>query len=412
MLTDADRELITAAVDGALDDRAEPAFRALLAESAEAAALFSQLQAHARRLRELRRMPAPAGLAAGVADRVRTETRAVPSTHHRRAAAARPGWALFAVAASLFLAVAAGSFWYVAQNGSNSEAVAHRKALPNPSPSTGNEYAVVPVAKPVEVAAAPREAGDREAVAVAPRELGPEAAPLPRSVNADVVGSPLVAVPEAFTTIEVRLPLRANVADLDQAEWKARVAAELARDPAYRLDLFVHDTLRAAEVFQAAAQAAGVKLTVDAVSQERIKKKLPTTWVVYTEALTPDEAAAFLARLAAQTRSADATPVFASAHLFPAQGTEQRDVRELLSVDLGLTKRPKAGGPKSVASGTADQVTSALQKGEKPAILVSYHPTNARMSPLVSKDVKNYVETRGERKPNAVPLVIVIRPVS
>src|SRR5438128_10549390 len=105
MLTETDRELITAAVDGVLDDRQEPAFRSLVAESAEAAALFHKLQTHARRLRELRRVPAPAGLTDAVLDRVRAEPRAVPSTH-RRAAAARPGWAVFAVAASLFLAVA------------------------------------------------------------------------------------------------------------------------------------------------------------------------------------------------------------------------------------------------------------------------------------------------------------------
>src|SRR5207302_7741950 len=116
-----------------------------------------------------------------------------------------------------------------------------------------------------------------------------------------------------ITTVSIRLPLRATVANLDQPAHRARLAAELGRDPAYRLDLFVHDTVRAAEVFQAAAKAAGVRLTVDPVAQERIKKKLPTTWAVYTEALTADEAAAFLAKLAAQARAADPTPVFASA---------------------------------------------------------------------------------------------------
>src|SRR6266542_1505408 len=108
MLTDADRELITAAVDGALDDRQEPAFRALVADSAEAAALYNRLQGDARRLRESRRVPAPADLAEEVTASVRNLPRATPSS--RRPAARRPSWLTYSVAASLFLAVSAGTY--------------------------------------------------------------------------------------------------------------------------------------------------------------------------------------------------------------------------------------------------------------------------------------------------------------
>lgn len=410
MLTDADRELITAAVDGALDDRREPAFRALVADSAEAAGLFHQLQAHARRLRELRRLPAPLGLADDVRVRVRGLPDIIPSTR-RRVVAGRPSWLTYSVAASLFLAVTAGSFWYVGQAGREPEARALRRALPATTGGSETVAAVVPQGTPVEVIAAPRAV---TAVAVLPTPLFPEAAPTPRSVaSGDVVGGSPAVESAALTTIEVRLPLRATVADLDRADLTARVASELARDPAFRLDLFVHDPLRAAEVFQITAKAAGLDLVVDAAAQDRLKKKLPTSWAVYTEALSAEEIAGFLAQLAARTKAADPTPVFASAHLFPAQAPEQRDLRDLLGVDPGLGKRTKAAVPKSVSSGTIDQVTSALQKtGDKPAIFLSFHPPAARMPAGASKEVKAYLEGRGERKPAAVPLMIVIRPVS
>lgn len=411
MLTDADRELITAAVDGALDDRIEPQFRALIAESADAAALYSQLQGHARRLRELRRVPAPSGLAGVVVARVRSGPPTVAPSR-RRAAAARAGWAAFVVAASLFLAVVAGSYWYVQRTGSDRTPVAHLIPHSPATPPNGDTILRVPDHEPIEVAAAPRAAGSDEALAVIPPEVHSETAPLPRPVSDDVIGSPLLAKSTAFKTVDVRIPLRATVADLDQQAWKARVAAELAHDPAYRLDLFVHDTLRAAEVFQASAAAAGVNLTVDSIAQDRLRKNLPTTWVVYTEALTPDEAAGLLARLAAHSRDADPTPVFASAHLFPAQATDAHDVRDLLGADLGVLKRPRVAGPKSVAAGTADAVTAALLKGERAAIFLSHLSFNGRLLPGAPKDVKAYLGTRGERKPATIPLLIVIRPVS
>ena len=397
MLTDADRELITAAVDGALDDRREPAFRALVADSAEAAALFHQLQGDARRLRESRRWPAPASLAEAVTAGLRDLPRATPSS--RRPAARRPSWLTYSVAASLFLAVSAGSYWYVAQTVRDPEGRALRKALPTPTDPAGSEYAVVPREKPPEVVAAPRAVAEPLAVAVAPRLTGPEAAPSPRPAGpGDVIGSRPAVEPDAISTVEVRLPLRATVADLDRPDWKARVAAELGRDPAFRLDLFVHDPLRAAEVFQAAAKAAGVDLIVDAAAQDRIKKKLPTTWAVYTEALTADELAGFLAHLAARTRAADPTPVFASAHLFPAQQAEQRDLRDLLGVDP-LARNKAAAAQKK-------------DRAEKPAIFLGYQPMGVRVSPGASKEVKAYLDRRDDRKPAEVPLLIVIRPVS
>src|SRR5690349_13009615 len=108
MLTEADRELIAAALDGELAPAEEAAFRRLLAESVEAGTLFRQLQAQARRLRSLTPIPAPTELTARVIVKVRQLPRATPAPAGPRR---RSAWLPFAVAASALLAISAGSFW-------------------------------------------------------------------------------------------------------------------------------------------------------------------------------------------------------------------------------------------------------------------------------------------------------------
>jgi hypothetical protein len=72
-----------------------------------------------------------------------------------------------------------------------------------------------------------------------------------------------------------------------------------------------------------------------------------------------------------------------------------------------------------VSAGTIDSVTKTLttppaKPGEKTAILMTWQTTNsgiARTNPATSNELKQFLAKRGDRKPNAVPAVIVIRPV-
>jgi len=101
----------------------------------------------------------------------------------------------------------------------------------------------------------------------------------------------------------------------------------------------------------------------------------------------------------------------ATAHVIPAQQAEQRDLRDLLGVDPGLWKRPKTA-LKPISANTVDQIVANLLKGkavERPALLMTYSPANARSAAATSKEIKSFLERREERKPNAVPVMIVIR---
>ncbi len=402
MLTDADRELIAAAVDGELASDREAAFQALLTANPAAGILFAQLTTDSHRLRNLPRRKAPAGLADAVASRV--AVRATPATtRFGRPASRRVRWLPYAVAASLLLAVAGISFWISLQERSDSAVQVARKRLPR-TPNPGERHAhspAVPRETVAELVPAPRPAlpTTRDSgLAALPRIV--ESAPLPRpsGVGEGFGSRPLVG-PTPFESIEARLPVLAAVPDLDRKEVLDRIVSELGRDPAFRLDLFAKDVPRAAAHFNAAARASGVTVVVEPSAQARLHKKLPTVLAVYTESLTAKDVAKVLSVLAKRDRADKSGPVFTTAHLVPVQSPEHRDLRELLGVDL-VSKR-KAGTPKP---------TGEKDEAAKTAIMLTFQPAVFRVNPVGSKEVRSFLDRRPARKPSAVPLLVVIRP--
>jgi hypothetical protein len=67
-----------------------------------------------------------------------------------------------------------------------------------------------------------------------------------------------------------------------------------------------------------------------------------------------------------------------------------------------------------MSTGTANQITRALtdptgKGGDKSAVLMTYAPSQVRTRPGDSRELRQFFERRGERRPNAVPVLIVIR---
>ncbi|MGL6097914.1 MAG: hypothetical protein ACRC7O_19195 [Fimbriiglobus sp.] len=413
MLTSDDYRLITAAVDGVLTPTQEPALRGLLAASEEAAAVYRQLRTDSARLARLRKVSAPPELHAAVMARVRPVTVPTPARRVRV-----PAWASYAVSAAVLVAVGVGLLVTAATRPvqeSPSVAVARAHSLPQPTRGPDGRDVPTVVARAADRTVTEVEAPKRpNPAAVASNTPKPtDALPAPRPNVPDILGSAVPPDLKPFESVEVRLPLLLTVAELDGPDAQARFAAELAREPAFRLDLFARDTIRAADVFQAAAKSVGLTVMVEATAQERLKRKLPTAWAVYTEALTADDVAKLASALAVHDRAADAG-VFGTAHLIPARTAEQRDVKDLFGVDLGLGKRPTPGPVvgKPLSAGTVEQVTAML-KGkapDKPALLLVHLPTASRAAPGASKEVREFLARREGRKPNAVPLLVVIRP--
>src|SRR5688572_18767656 len=133
MLTEVERELITAAADGELSAERQAAFHRLLADSVAALGLYQLLCRDRERLRELPCVAAPPALADQVMDRVRGAGR--PVMPSRRAEPfRRSAWAPLGVAASLLLIVGGASFTYFQSRAFSSRTSEQANALPKVPP--------------------------------------------------------------------------------------------------------------------------------------------------------------------------------------------------------------------------------------------------------------------------------------
>lgn len=416
MIPDDVLTLLTAAVDGELTPAEATTVRALLEFSQANRALYKQLRADRQRLRKLPHHTPPADLHTRVMSRLPTRTPVElprPTPRPRRGSAVPLG-----IAASVLLVVGGGSFsFFVNQpqptRGANPAVAARAEAARErqwakllPRESEPAQSAPAAIEQPPEVA--------RAVVAVAD-PIVPEIAPEPRPVVRDVLTFPPLPDVGKFDLARVRVPFLATVAEFSRDEVQQQLTTELGQDPAFRIDLFARDPGRGVELFQAAAKGSALTVFADTKTTEKVQKKQAVAYLVYTDSLTPPDLRDLFARLAAADAKAPQR-TFDAVHATPATPTDQRDLRDTLGIDPGIWKRPAptAGEPKSVASGTAAQITRTFtdptgKGGEKVAMLMTFAPVTARTRPTESREISQFLARRGDRRPTAVPVLIVIR---
>lgn len=417
MIPDDQIHLLTSAADGELSALQERALKAILAASAEARDLYRKLCGDRDRLKALPRVAPPLDLRARILAQL-----PAPIIAPRRdpAPAARP-WLPLALAASVMLGLAASSFWFFLREGHRPTTATNGRPIQETPSGAGREsYAHVlplehapPPSVPVAVDDAPNAVAHDHP---RPPESRPvDTIPAPRPVT-NLNAAPLIPDAPPFELVQVRLPFFAPLADLDQEGVQQKLVAELTRDPASRIDVFTRDAARGGEAFLAAAKSSGVTVFADAVAVDRIKRRLPGSVVVYADSLTPSDVRDLFVKLAAEDAKTTQR-TFDSLHLVGATAGDQKELKDVLGFDPGPWKRsatPAPVEPKSISAGTADQLAKSVSASgpkavEKPAVLMPYGPPASRTPPLVSKELKQYCEKRGERKPNAVPVMIVIR---
>jgi len=235
--------------------------------------------------------------------------------------------------------------------------------------------------------------------------------PPPRAKGSDVFAFPPQKAIPPLERFVVRVPFLASIAELERDDAKQTLLEELSREPAYRIDLFAKDTARGVEAFQAAAKASGIALFADATALDRVKKKQSTSVIVYSESLAAADIRDLLAKIAADDAK-NIQRVFDSIHATPALPADQAALKDVLGSDPGLWKRPAAAtDPKPISAGTGDELTKTLtaKPGDKPAVLLSFTPAAFRTNPALSKELKEFLAKRGERKASAVPFLLVIR---
>lgn len=417
MIPDNQRSLLTEAVDGELSAPRTRALKKLLDASPDARALHAKLCADRDRLKNLPRVKPPADLRARILAKLPAPKPIIEPRREPVRPAAR-SWVPLAVAASVMLCLGGGSFWFFARETGT-------------TPSTGKPTETARGAGRVNYAdVLPPENGrppsapihhDDSANNVAhdfpqPREVHPvEVIPAPRAVN-NFNASPLIPDAPPFDLVQVRLPFLVPLTDLDRDDVQKKLIAELGRESASRIDVFVKDTGRGGEAFLAAAKASGLTVFADATATERMKRRMPGSFVVYAESLTAADVRDLFVKLSAEDAKATQR-TFDSLHVVGATAGDHKELKDVLGFDPGPWKRAERNTPsepKSISAGTGEQVAKSVSGGgakatEKPAVLMSFGPAASRTPPVMSKELKQYGEKRGERKPTSVPVMIVIR---
>ncbi|MCZ2342293.1 MAG: hypothetical protein LC104_10925, partial [Bacteroidales bacterium] len=419
MLNETQRELLTAAVDGELSARQEVALARLLESSGEARVLLRELRAVRQRLQRLPRRTAPPQLAARIMDRIAPTSPGTPGrwVPPRRLVRALP----YAIAASVLLIAGLGVFWLTLIS---PESASHapmpdlaQQDHPAPHPTvilpTRDVLGVSAVPHPPETLPDPRVTPfpDHQLAHQSPPHTADhptEVAPPPRPMP-DWIGAAFTARPTPLERVEVRLPLFASVAEFDRPDVLARLTDELSRESAFRLDLFATDSVQAMQLLLDVSQDVGLKVRLEPLAQDRLKKKQPAHWLFYTEALTSSDCVNLAARLAAQARARTGdTDRQLDGHFYPARALEQKNLRDLLGVDLGLGKRPPvaksgSGTAHSVTAGTLSQIEKSLRganSSDRLAICVLDQLAYLRTNPASLREIRQYLEDRGERKPS------------
>jgi len=417
MIPQIELELVTQAVDGELSANESRRLRRLLQSSEEARKLHSQLELNRSRLRQLTPVPVPPGLFQGIMARVGPR----PVLAASRRPLAHRAWLPLATAASLFLAVGGVTLTY-ALHAKNPEVARHSV----PPDLTMLTIPMVEVARndlPPEngplVSRLPEDV-ERPVPSPAPRVVldpapppATEVAAQPRLVPPlDFLTSPLTEPTSPFETVQVRLPYLASLAEIK--ERSEPIVRELSRDPAYRLDLFARSPSRGMEMLLTTAKAGGVAVSLDSATQARLKKASPANYVIYIESLTPIEIRDLLAKLSAADGRLPKRE-FEMLHLASAQTAENRDLKELLGIDVGLWKRTDANPNRPITAGTGDAVAKAVATGiatrgpEKAAVALTFQPAALRTKPAASKELQQFLARRGARPAGSVSLMIVVR---
>ena len=289
MITDDLLALITAAVDGELSPTETQRFRRLLDSSSEARGLYVRLKTDSTRLRNLPPTPPPPNLLQRVMTKIAALT-PPPSTRPEpalqpslpRHSAVQPQsvepatlpfvggneksrrWVPVAVAASLLLAISGSSFWFFSRTGGKAGTVAHRTPdRPPPAthsgagdpdwvrwlPSESGQHPIAPTpnAVPLGSQIVRNDSGTAATIPIEP--IAVAIAPEPRPIrNSNIMGAEVRSEIPPLDLIRVRVPFLKQLSDFDREDTRQQFVEELARDPAFRIDIFTRHMPRSVEM--------------------------------------------------------------------------------------------------------------------------------------------------------------------
>lgn len=425
------QELLTAAVDGELTHAERRMVDTLLRDSQEARAFHAQLIRDAEKLRRAAKVNPADDFASSIMSIINERgMRPTPLPTRRRHSTWNSSqflpWFSIATAALVLIAVSLFSYLFFAtqqQPNEQNKNSANNQPKEQPKADSPRIKPNEPKINEPQVAEKgggpqPREVESR-AVAKIDRQPDPEMLPNPRIAPPDLHAIEPPPDPEPFRIERVQLSLFFPLRDLDQPYPKQQLCDELKKYEMFRVDLFCRDSVRANGLLQNALKAGGQQVLVDALAQDLLKKRSKTDYVFYTESFSADEIASLLEALGAADKRAETKKAgdgtFEKFLLSPITNGDVDELAKLLGVRSSQLKLPKVklgfDPRKSLESNTANTIASTLPKSngsrnEKWTLVV---PNGPFAKPDTSKEIKSFLEKRGERKPGAIPFMLVLR---
>jgi anti-sigma factor RsiW len=455
MLPERVAQLLTAYIDGELNERQRQAAERLVGQSAEARALLQQLREDAKALRQLPRRKLDDDFSQRVL-RAISEQRpnagrifsaqgesweGIGAGQGRGARFAErtgyPTWVgVAAAAAVLLVAVLSSYFYFMLASPSKKDALPVAKnepAAPEKAPEVARTNQAKHSANPPSEAPKPVEPEESAAVHNVKNEKSPVAETPPSGDRIEDSDPAVDATPtprlEVFKKLdEVNLALALPLGDLDRPRQQERLRERLKEDTAFHLDVVCSETARGLERLEAAFKAQGIKLTVDQAAQNRWKRGLKTNYALYSEDVTAEELTKILQQLGNEEKKAGPKRRFDQVIIHHLTPSNQKELCTLLGVDP-KTIPAKSKTPlgvdirKPLSESTAEQVADSLagkgtprpkpgepvevKKPLRQALVLSYNPLRVR--PSSSKEIKSFLDSRQDRRAGTLQILLVLR---
>jgi hypothetical protein len=220
-----------------------------------------------------------------------------------------------------------------------------------------------------------------------------------------VLTAPSIPQARMETVVPPRLSLPIAVKSLITEESFFRLRAELAKDASHRVEIFCRDPSRIGDRLTTACRDLGVRLVIDTAVQQLQKQRVRQPYLLFSDSFTADEWAVFFHNLGYYDRRAEEKKVgdgifdqLVITPLMPA--TDQKELFNHIGADLLM----------SVTRSTPSEDGKA---GPKPLIrqaLLIPHVPQRTVAPA-SKEIKQFLDARQERRPNQVAVIVIVKPL-
>ena len=429
------QELLTASIDGELSNAENRVVSRLLQDSVEAREFHAQLLENAKRLRESTPIQPPVDIASNILNIIQDRC-ITPTPLPSRRPSRRPYYVQYllpvavSLAAVVLILVSVSTYYlFSSRSGEIAKNQPDQKSQ-KPKVNTPKEKVLPPQVNPKKSTTPylePKSISDptKDLAHKSPPKQA-ELLPPPRVHDIDsLLTTPEQPEAEPFRQVQILVrTLILPVRDLDQAYPKKQWRDELSKRDFVRIDLFCKGSSQSAETINRALQTRGLHLNIEANAHDRIKKKLPTEFVYFTENLSMMEIAQLFEQLGSQDKKREDKKTgdgqFDKFVLAPYHPDDLRLLSRLLGVAPSALKMPKFkpavsfDAKKSLESSTAMQLAQSLSKSSqnksaKQAIVLTNGPVYAK--PHLSKEIKSFLEKRTDRTPGSVPLLLVLRSI-